>query len=349
MFGESLRKPEHLRAGDRVAAVTLSWGGPGQIPTRYMAGKRQLEATFGLHVVEMTHTVAGPEYISRHPEARAEDLMSAFSDPSINGIVSTIGGDDAIRILPYLDLDVIRDNPKVFVGYSDTTIVHMACMRAGIVSFYGPSIMSGFAENGGIMPYMEEGVTRTIFSPDPPGLWPENRNGWTVEHLDWADSDNQDRPRRLTPSSERRWLQGDKAVEGPTVAGCVEVLDWLRGTDWWPRLNGSILAIETSEEAPPPEIVARFLRSVAEMGELKNVRGLLVGRPGGSDLPVEQHARYDEAIMRVVREEQGLSEMPIVSGMDFGHTDPMWTIPEGVRVRVDPEAEVIEFMESGCK
>jgi muramoyltetrapeptide carboxypeptidase LdcA involved in peptidoglycan recycling len=84
--------------------------------------------------------------------------MTAFSDVSINGIVSTIGGDDAIRVLPHLDLDVIRHNRKVFVGYSHTTIIHMACLRAGYVSSYGPSIMSGFAENAGIMPYSSDSV-----------------------------------------------------------------------------------------------------------------------------------------------------------------------------------------------
>lgn len=343
-----MRKAKHLQPGDRLAAVTLSWGGPGQIPARYEAGKQQMEDKFGVEVVEMPHTLASPEYVSRHPAARAEDLMAAFSDSSINGIVSTIGGDDAIRVLPHLDLEVIRNNPKVFVGYSDTTIIHMACMRAGLVSFYGPSIMSGFAENMGIMPYMEEGVKRTIFSSEPAGEWPENREGWTVEHLDWAEPGNQPIPRKLTRSTGRRWLQGGALVEGRIVAGCVEVLDWLRGTDWWPRLDGTVLAIETSEEAPPPEFVARFLRTVAEMGDLSRLKALLFGRPGGSDLPVHQHADYDAAIQRVVRDEQGLGEMPIVTGLDFGHTDPIWTIPEGVRARVDPESHVIELLESGC-
>jgi muramoyltetrapeptide carboxypeptidase LdcA involved in peptidoglycan recycling len=308
-----------------------------------------MQETFGLEVLEMPHTLASPEFVASNPEARAEDLMAAFSDVSINGIVSAIGGDDAIRVLPYLDLDVIRNNPKIFLGYSDTTIIHMACTAAGLVSVYGPSIMAGFAENGGIMKYMEEGLRRTVFSADPPGEWPENPDGWTVEHLDWAEPANQAVRRHLRESSGRRWLQGGKAVEGQIVAGCIEVLDWLRGTAWWPKLESAVLAIETSEEAPPPEYVARFLRSIAEMGELRNLKALLFGRPGGSNLPIEQHARYDEEILRIVRDEQGLSEMPVVTGMDFGHTDPMWTVPEGVRGRVDPERQMIGIVESACE
>lgn len=100
----SLMRPLQLAPGDKVAAVTLSWGGPGTFPGRYEAGVRQLEATYGVHVVEMAHTRADPALVAADSEARADDLMTAFADPTIKGIVSTIGGDDSIRLLPYLDL-----------------------------------------------------------------------------------------------------------------------------------------------------------------------------------------------------------------------------------------------------
>ena len=92
-------KPEVIQAGDKVAAVSLSWGGPGAIPHRYEAGKRQLQDEFGLKVVEMDHTLHDPDWLWRNPQARADDLMQAFSDPSIKAIISTIGGDDSIRLL----------------------------------------------------------------------------------------------------------------------------------------------------------------------------------------------------------------------------------------------------------
>ena len=120
-----MKKPTRLKPGDRVAAVTLSWGGPGAIPERYEIGKRQLETEFGLAVVEMPHTQSNPDWLSENPRARADDLMQAFCDDSIAGIVSTIGGDDSIRLMPYLDLQVIAANPKAFIGYSDTTVSHL--------------------------------------------------------------------------------------------------------------------------------------------------------------------------------------------------------------------------------
>jgi muramoyltetrapeptide carboxypeptidase LdcA involved in peptidoglycan recycling len=324
----------------------MSWGGPGTFPHRYEVGKRQLEESFGVTVVEMEHTLADPEFVADHPQARADDLHAALTDPSIAGIVSTIGGDDSIRVLPLLDLEMIAANPKVFLGFSDSTITHMAFLRAGVVSFYGPSVMAGFGENGGILPYLREGVRRMLFEPEAPLDWPQNSDGWTVEHLDWADPATQQRRRAMREPSGWRWL-GGKTAEGPLVVGCLEVLDWLRGTEWWPNLEGAVLAVETTEEGPPPEYLQRFLRSLAAMGDLGRLSALLLGRPGGAGVKTEDHERYDEAMLRVLREEAALDDIPVVSGLDFGHTDPTWTLPQGVRVRVDPSTERITFVEQG--
>jgi muramoyltetrapeptide carboxypeptidase LdcA involved in peptidoglycan recycling len=288
------------------------------------------------------------DWIARHPAARAEDLMTAFADPGIAGIVATIGGDESIRTLPFLDLEVISANPKVFLGYSDTTVAHCACLRAGLTSFYGPSVMSGFGENAGLLPYMVQGVRRTLFEPEAPLVWPENRDGWTVGFLDWADPSLQDTPRALTNATGWRW-HGGATASGPIVAGCLETLEWIRGTEWFPDLDGAVLAVETSEEAPPPAQVARFLRTLAATGTLQQLAAIVFGRPGGSNLRPDEHVAYDAAILEVVRDEEGLADVPIVTGVDFGHTDPVWTIPIGVPTRVDPEARAVTFLEAGVR
>src|SRR5215813_1797426 len=119
-------KPRALHPGDRVAAISLSGGWPSVYPGAYCDGKRQLEEAFGVQVIESRHTLADADWLAAHPEARAADLVKALRDPSINGIISTIGGDDSIRMLPFLDLSVIRENPKIFLGYSDATVTHFA-------------------------------------------------------------------------------------------------------------------------------------------------------------------------------------------------------------------------------
>ncbi len=194
-------KPPKLHPGDKIATVSLSWGGPSVFPYRYQMGVQQLKDEFGLQVVEMPNILKDADWLSRNPQARADDLMQAFADPSIKGIFSTIGGNDSIRLLPFMDLSLIRDNPKIFMGYSDTTISHLICYKAGLVSFYGPSIMAEFAENGGLFPYMVESLRKTLFSSDVIGEVKPSTEGWTVELLDWADPANQQRRRKLNPSS----------------------------------------------------------------------------------------------------------------------------------------------------
>jgi muramoyltetrapeptide carboxypeptidase LdcA involved in peptidoglycan recycling len=285
----------------------------------------------------MPHTLREAGWLADHPQARADDLMRAFADPSIKAIISTIGGDDSIRILPYLDLDTICSNPKVFLGYSDTTISHLACLRAGLVSFYGPSIMAGFGENGGLFPYMVNSVRKTLFSSDPIGEIAPNSDGWTVEVLDWAEPENQSRRRKLNRSQGWKVLQGAGVRRGHLVGGCFEVLDWLRGTDYWPEpalWQNAILFLETSEEAPSPTEVLRGLRSYAAMGILERLSGILFGRPGG-EVPPAQFKEYDQAILEVVAQEEGLTDLPVISGMDFGHTDPMFVLPYGVQAEID--------------
>ena len=343
-----MTKPRRLRPGDRIAAVSLSWGGPATFPHRYQAGKQQLQDEFGLTVVETPHALKDASWLERNPRARADDLMAAFADPSIKAIISTIVGEDSIRLLPYLDLHVIRSNPKIFMGYSDTTITHMVCFKAGLVSFYGPAMMAGFAENGGLFPYMVHSVRKTLFSSATIGKLEPNQAGWTVEFLDWAEPENQSKKRTLNPSTGWKVLQGQGTWQGRLIGGCFEVLDWLRGTDFWPEpetWKGAILFLETSEEAPSPSAVLRGLRCYAAMGILKELSGILFARPGGQ-VPIEQFDEYDQAILQVVAEEEDLRNLPIISHMDFGHTDPMLILPYGLQAEIDCKTGRVALLEN---
>jgi muramoyltetrapeptide carboxypeptidase LdcA involved in peptidoglycan recycling len=305
------------------------------MPWRYEAGKRQLQDEFGLEVVEMTHTLAPPEWVAANPKARAQDLMDAFADPTIRGIVATIGGDDSIRLIPYLDLDVIRRNPKVFLGYSDATTLHLACFKAGITSFYGPSILAGFAENGGLHRYMIDGIRRAIFSAEPIGTISRNDEGWTNEFLDWGDPTLQARKRMLQPADPPRTLQGDNVATGHLLGGCAEVLEMAKGTTWWPPLaawTGAILFYETSEDAPPPQFVKYWFRNLAAQGILAALNGVILARPDSKG-DETYRARLEAAILAVL-DEEGLRDLPVLSGLDFGHTQPMLTLPYGVQASI---------------
>jgi muramoyltetrapeptide carboxypeptidase LdcA involved in peptidoglycan recycling len=338
-------KPRALRSGDRVAAISLSLGWPSVYPRAYHDGKRQLEEVFGVQVIESRYALADADWLAAHPEARAADLMEVLRDPSIRGIISTIGGDDSIRMLPFLDLSVIRENPKVFLGYSDTTVSHFAFLKAGVTSFYGPSLMGGFDENGGLLPYTAESVRQALFGSVTSELIAPNAGGWTCASFHWDDEKRNEKRRPLQPCSGWRWLQGTGRHRGHLIGGCLEVIDWLRGAPIWPELSvwrNSILFLEISEDAPSPEVVLRMLRALAATGALSETRGILFGRPFGDEATFEG---YDDAVLQVLAE-LGLRALPLVTRMDFGHTDPKFVLPYGVEAEIDCDRQQIRFLES---
>ncbi len=343
MAGTELRKPRALAPGDTVMTASLSSGIAAAVPQRYATGKRRITETFGLQVVDAPNALRDSAWLHANPRARADDLNAAFADDDISGVICAIGGDDAIRTLPHLDLDLIASNPKVFMGFSDSTAQHLALLSAGVVTFYGPSVLAGFAEDGGIHPYTEHAVLAACFTPEPFFLTPATE--WTEEMRDWGDSSHQDERRTHWPHPGWTWVQGEQPVEGRLLGGCMESLEMAKGTAVWPAdddWDGAVLALEISEEAPSPDQVAYWLRNYAATGVLGRIGALLFSRP----LFYSQRRTLElwERV-RGVLAESGLDDLPLVVGLDHGHGSPMGVLPLGCRARVDPRHRTIEVTE----
>ncbi len=341
---KQLIKPKVLQPGNKVATISLSWGGAGELPYRYQQGKQRLQEIFGLEVAETKHALKSAEWIYNHPQARAEDLMEAFSDPSIKAIISNIGGDDSIRTLRYIDLEIIKQNPKIFLGFSDSTITHFLCLKAGISSFYGTSLLVGFAENQSMHAYQIESIKNALFSTDILGEIKPNQEGWTSERLEWFDESLLKTKRKLEPSNGWNFLQGEKTIQGRLIGGCIEVMEFLKGTQYWPSLdewNDTILFFETSEDMPEPSYLRWWLRNYAELGILHRVKGMILGRPYHNKFVSE----YNQEILKIMMEE-GLLELPIITEMDFGHTCPIFTLPYGALAEIDCKNKKFCILES---
>ena len=181
-------KPKKLKKGDKIAIVSLSWGGLGdkKLIHKYYIAKERLENDFGLKVVTMPNALKGSEFIYEHPEARAKDLMDAFKDKTIKGIFCAIGGNDTIRILPYIDYEVIKNNPKIFMGYSDTTANHFMMNKAGIISYYGPSVMCEFGEYVKMFDYTKDAVNNILFK-DTSNYKIESSDVWSKDLVSWKE------------------------------------------------------------------------------------------------------------------------------------------------------------------
>jgi muramoyltetrapeptide carboxypeptidase LdcA involved in peptidoglycan recycling len=131
--------------------------------------------------------------------------------------------------------------------------------------------MVGFDENGGLPPYMAESVRKLLFAPSPTTLISPNPDGWTIESWEWGSEDRNGLRRKLRPSSGWKWLQGKGQHRGRLIGGCLEAVDWLRGTPIWPERDqwrNSILFLETSEDRPSPTMVTYMLRAIAATGAL---------------------------------------------------------------------------------
>lgn len=337
--------PKGLVKGDKVATISLSWGAAGELPDRYARGKERLEQIFNLAVVESRHALKPARWIYDHPQARAEDLMEAFADPTVKAIISNIGGEDSVRILKYVDLNVIKNNPKIFLGFSDSTITHFLCLKAGLGSFYGTSLLVGFAENVEMHRYQIDDINRTLFSGGSIGKISPNQTGWTSEHLDWFDPALQETRRKLHPDSGWRFVRGHAIARGQLIGGCMEVMEMLKGTDYWPALavwKDSILFFETSEDMPKPELVRYWLRNYAVMGILRQAKGIIFGRPYNNCYAQE----YETELLKVL-DEEGLYDLPVITQMDFGHTCPVFTIPYGRLAEINCLDQSFSILEPG--
>lgn len=341
-------KPTKLKRGDKVATVSLSWGGAAdkEFRYRYEIGKRRIEEIFGLKVIEMPNSLKGSEYLDKYPEARAEDMMNAFKDKEIKAIFSNIGGDDTLRLLPYIDFDIIKNNPKIFMGYSDTTVNHLMCYKAGLTSFYGPSVLVEFAENVQMHDYTIKWIEKVLFNAEKIGEI-ESSKYWTSERLKWDNKDNSKIKRKLNIEKKGyELLQGTGKAKGKLIGGCIEVLDWLRGTELWPKLKeweNKILFLETSEEKPTPDYIRGCLRAFNALGIFNKISGLIISKPQDE----KYYKEYKEQYMRVIRDEAKRSDLPILYNMNFGHTSPMFILPYGVEAEIDCDNKKFKINESG--
>ena len=222
-----LRVPAKVLAGDRVGVVSPSWAGPGAYPEVHEKGLRVLRDDLGLVPVEYRTT----RVLDATPQARAKDVMAAFADPSITAVISSIGGEDQLTVLPHLDPDVFIANPKPFFGYSDNTNLLNYLWNLGIVGYHGGSTMVQLARAGGPHPLFLDSFRRALFTNDTVEIRPVDR--FTDVNPKWSDLSNL--VESLPTMSDEGWLwhNAEQVVTGPTWGGNLEVLHWNLAANRW--------------------------------------------------------------------------------------------------------------------
>lgn len=339
-------KPKRLKPGSKIAVVSPSSGVPYLFPDIYELGLKNLKETFGFEIVEMPTARMSPQELYENPKLRAEDLNKAFADESIDGIIASIGGYESIRILKYLDKDIILKNPKFIMGYSDATTYLSYLNSLGMVTFYGPSIMSGLAQLKHLPVQFEEHLKEFLFE-EYSMLSYKAYDKWADKYKDWKDKATLGQCKEFYDNEGWIFLQGEEAAEGALWGGCVEVLEFLKGTDYWPRKEfwgDKILFFEMSEDKPLPFQVGYMLRNYGVQGIINEVKGIIFGRP--KDYSNEEKEELYKVVLSVVRNDFGAADIPIVMNIDFGHTDPKLVMPLGCRININPMGKELKLIEN---
>ncbi len=332
----------HLRSGETIGIFSPSSAVTAWSPRRTERGIRFLEAK-GFKVRAGSLTGAQDFWRSGSAEARADELNALLRDPDVRCVMSTIGGSNSNALLPFLDYDAVRRDPKPVVGYSDVTAILFGLYaQTGIGTFYGPALSASFGE---LAPLVEE--TWASFADIVMGRAERPYEyvrpaEWTDEWLNWEE---QDRPKRMNPNG---WLtlRPGRAC-GRLLAGNLNTLHGIWGTPWMPEIrSGDILLLEDSMKSAAE--VERSFTHLALAGVFDRIGGLVLGKhelfddqkSGKKAFEILHEVLLNHAKARASAGAFGtFRDFPVLAEFDCCHTHPMLTAPIGAEVELDATAQ----------
>jgi muramoyltetrapeptide carboxypeptidase len=305
--GARLLRPERLSFGDTVgiAAPASAPHQPKEIDHAIHALER-----LGFKPKPARHLRERLGFLAGSDRDRADDLMRLFADRNVKAIFCLRGGYGSGRLLSRLDFDLVRRNPKIFLGFSDITALHCAFQtRAGLVSFHGPMLSSHLAQSE-LSDFTLHGLLRTLMRPKAPGSICTG----------------------FTEKAARSLRRG--SASGRLLGGNLSVLCTTLGTPWQPQFKGRILFLEDIDEAPYR--IDRMLTQLLNAGLLQQVAGVALGVSRGCvDPQAEKSREYRQGLEDVLKDRLLPLKVPVVAGLPFGHTPCNATLPLGVHVLLD--------------
>jgi muramoyltetrapeptide carboxypeptidase len=314
-------KPPSLQFGDTLGIIAPASAPPDPKAIDYASAvveKLGFKIKLARHVRKRFGFLAGTD------RERASDLMSMFTDRTVRGILCVRGGYGTARLLPLLDYGVIRRHAKIFVGYSDITSLHFALLKkAGLVSFHGPMLNSDFVREK-FPKFTLESFLRTVMSPNPPGSITAGYIQKTVSIL---------RCGRAT---------------GQLIGGNLSLICTTVGTPYQPSFRKKILFLEDLDEVPYR--FDRMLTHLLNAGLLQQVAGVAIGINANCEDPRAKKCKeYRQPLEDVLKDRLGPLNVPIVSGLPFGHVPFNATLPIGARATLDANRGDLIIEEAAVK
>lgn len=330
-------KPKALKKGDTIAIISPS-SDVVRFPVRTQRAISFLERK-GYRVKLMPNALTTDGYSGGTPEQRVADIHTAFLDPDISTIICSTGGLTANAVLSLLDYDLIRDNPKIFCGYSDiTTLLLMITSKSGLVTFHGPTLLPSFGEFEGAVPFTFEHFEKIVSGQDSCGDTFPFSKMYTIDNQHW---DRDDIKNLITQESPEVKSFGPKMeTEGLLFGGNLQTFSMLMHEDGFFDLTGAILFLE--EEGLSTDWYERYLIELERKGVFGKVNGLIFAKPSCSFKEVNEKQRSLESIFLEISKKYNL---PILSNVDCGHTKPILTFPLGVVVKLDTQSNKLSLGE----
>jgi muramoyltetrapeptide carboxypeptidase len=309
-------KPPRIKSGDKLAIVA---------PGSYISEEELQDSIKNLNQLgfETTYSekiLLQSGYFAGSDKDRADDLMKNFSDKSVNGIVCARGGYGCSRILPLLDYNVIRANPKVLIGYSDiTALLYGIYQKAGLIAFHGPVGTSTFND------YSINNFKKVLINPEGKTLFKNSTNG------------------------EDENVYGVTTIvkgkgKGRLVGGNLSIMVSLIGTEYDINYSGKIIFIE--EIGEEPYRIDRMLTQMIQARKFEHAAGVMMGIFRKCEVK-EEDASFSKSfnLMEVLKDRLSRLKIPVVYGMSFGHVKDKFTIPFGSLAELDASKQTFTLLE----
>ena len=326
-----------LKLGDTIGFFSPSSPVTVSAPQRYARAKKYLEDK-GFQLKAGSLTGKSDYYRSGTIQARAAELNQLIRDPDVRCIMSTIGGNNSNALLPYIDYDALRNDPKIIIGYSDVTALLAGIYaKTGLITFYGPALVASFGEYPPLVSHTYHSFHQLLIERPPLPYQYLLPAVWTDERLNW-ELIEEDRPKKL--SLNHCDFLGHGVIEGRVIGGNLNTLSGIIGTPYMPLIqHGDILFIEDSLKSIAT--VERSFVHLKLMGVFDRVSAIILGKheqfsaAGSGRQPID-----------VLLEVLGNQTLPIVNDFDCCHTHPMLTLPLGVRIAIDFDAHRVSLIEA---
>ncbi|BCR29554.1 LD-carboxypeptidase [Aeromonas caviae] len=332
----TLLKPPGLNPGDTIGFFSPSSAATAWAPNRFARAKAYLAAQ-GFELKAGSLTGEQDHWRSGSIAARADELNALIRDPQVRAIMSVIGGSNSNSLLPYLDFDALKRDPKIVIGYSDVTALLLGIhAQTGLVTFYGPALVASFGE---LSPLVDETLVGFLSVCMAGGASLPHRlptpTQWTEERLDW---EHQTRAKQCWPN--RLISVGTGRVRGRLIGGNLNTLAGIWGSPYMPSIKrGDILLLEDSLKTA--ETVERSFAHLKLCGVFERIGALVLGKHELFDSQGSCRRPLD-----ILLEVVGEPTFPILAEYDCAHTHPMLTLPLGIEAELDLDAQSLTLCES---